>query len=126
MALNPPGIAIAIVLGLLLLVGNLLAIFATRMAATGRMDRASMGGIRTSSTRLSDATWEAAHRAALPWVYVLNGIGAVGGVATMCLGLTVVPFLISCGISVACTATGAVTQLIVGERAASRVAEQAQ
>lgn len=123
-SLNPPGIAVAVVLGLLLVVGNLLAITATRMAATGRLDRAGMAGIRTSSTRLSEATWLGAHRAALPWVLVCNGAGALAGIVTMLLGTTVMPFLVATGTSVFFTAAGAISQMIVGERAAARIAER--
>lgn len=120
-SLNPPGIAVAVVLGLLLLVGNALSILATRMAVTGRLDRSSMGGIRTSSTRFSDESWTAAHRAALPWVTVCNGLGGTLGAVTMWLGLTVTPFLVTVGVAVLATVVGAVAQLIVGERAAARV-----
>ena len=125
-SLNPPGIAVAVVLGLLLLVGNALSILATRMAVTGRLDRSSMGGIRTSSTRFSDESWTAAHRAALPWVTVCNGLGGALGVVTMWLGLTVTPFLVTVGVAVFATVVGAVAQLIVGERAAARVVRAGQ
>ena len=125
-SLNPPGIAVAVVLGLLLLVGNALSILATRMAVTGRLDRSSMGGIRTSSTRFSDESWTAAHRAALPWVTVCNGLGGVLGVVTMWLGLTVTPFLVTVGVAVFATVVGAVAQLIVGERAAARAVRTGQ
>lgn len=119
--LSPPGIAVAVVLGLLLVVGNALAITATRLAATGRMDRASMGGIRTPTTRFSDAAWLGAHQAALPWVLVCNGAGAALGAAGMFLGTTVTPFLYVMSAAVLFTLVGAVSQLIVGERAASRI-----
>jgi hypothetical protein len=94
-SLQAPGIALAIILGLMLAGGNFTAIAAIRLVIVGRIDANSLGGIRTNATRASDAAWLAAHEAAWPWALVLNGLGMIAGIATMFLGTTVVPFLVA-------------------------------
>lgn len=122
--MQAPGVAMAIILGLMLVIGNFTSLAAIRLAIAGRIDPSTLGGIRTNATRASDEAWRAAHEAAWPWALVLNGLGLIAGIATMFLGTTVTPFLVAGGTSVICTAIGAVGQIIIGHRAAQRVLER--
>lgn len=119
-SLQAPGMGIAFVLGLILVVGNATAILSIRLAISGRITADTMAGIRTNATRATPASWATAHRAALPWATVLNGLGAVGGVAVMVTGATVLPFLTSAAFAIVFTIAGALAQIIVGHRAALR------
>ncbi|SJM64274.1 hypothetical protein FM112_10015 [Gulosibacter sp. 10] len=111
----------AIILGAILFFGNLMAIYAVRAAIDGRITPHTMAGIRTNATRANAETWEVAHRAARPWAFTLNGLGAVAALGVMALGSTVGPFLTAASCSVVFTLAGAISQLIVGHRAAARV-----
>lgn len=119
-SLQAPGMGVAFVLGLILVLGNATAILSIRLAIAGRITAETMAGIRTNATRATAASWEAAHRAALPWATILNGLGAVGGVAVMVTGTTVLPFLTSAAFAIIFTIAGALAQIIVGHRAALR------
>lgn len=122
MELQAPGVGMGIILGMILLIGNVLALFAMRAAAVGEITAdSSFAGIRTAAARSTDAAWCAAHEAAWPWSQRLNGVAAVGAIATAALGATVWPFLIAAGATVALTVAGALTTLVVGDRAARRV-----
>lgn len=60
---------------LLLCTAGLLAWVGAR-AATGRLPRSRGVGVRTPRTLASETSWQAAHRAAGPWL--VAGAGAVG------------------------------------------------
>ncbi|KAB1642208.1 SdpI family protein [Gulosibacter chungangensis] len=120
-SLQAPGVGIAFVLGLILVLGNFTAILSIRLAVLGRIAPDTMAGIRTNATRATPDSWDAAHRAAWPWALVLNGLAAIGGVAVMATGSTVTPFLTAAGFAVIFTIAGALAQIIVGHRAATRV-----
>ena len=121
MDLQAPGLGMGLLLGAILVVGNVLALVSVRAAINGVMSPDTYGGIRTAATRSSDAAWLAAHEAAWPWALGLNGLAAAAGIVTACLGTTVAPFLIAAGTAVIATASGAIAQLVVGHRAAKRV-----
>lgn len=110
-----------LLLGAILVVGNVLALVSIRAALSGVMSPDTYGGIRTAATRSSDAAWRAAHEAAWPWALALHGLAIITGVAAASLGTTVVPFLIAAGTAVLATAAGAIAQLVTGHRAAKRV-----
>lgn len=114
----------AFVLGLILVLGNLTSILSIRLAVQGRVTPDTMAGIRTNATRANAETWSAAHRAAWPWALVLNGLGALGGIAVMVTGATVTPFLAAAACSILFTIAGALAQIIVGHRAATRVLDR--
>lgn len=116
----------AVILGVMLLFGNLIALYAVRAAIQGRITPETMAGIRTNATRATPAAWEAAHRAAWPWALPLNGLGAVGGIAVMVTGTSVAPFLAAAGFAIVCTIAGALAQVIVGHRAATRELDRAR
>ncbi len=122
--LQAPGIAMSIILGLMLVVGNFTALAAIRLAISGRILPGTLGGIRTNATRASNEAWHAAHEAAWPWALVCNGLGMIAGIATMVLGNTVLPFLVAGGTAVICTAIGALGQIVIGHRAAQRTLER--
>ena len=122
MELQAPGIGMGIILGMILLIGNVLAMFAMRAAAIGEITAdTGFAGIRTAAVRSTPATWRAAHEAAWPWSQRLNGAAAVAAIATAALGATVAPFLIAASAAVALTVAAALTTLVVGHRAAQRV-----
>lgn len=112
---------VAFVLGLIIALGNLMSILSIRLAMQGRITADTMAGIRTNATRATPESWEAAHRAAWPFALVLNGLGAIGGLAVMSTGTTVAPFLFAAAFAVLVTIAGALTQIFVGHRAATRV-----
>lgn len=119
--LQAPGVGLGLILGMILLIGNVLAMYAMRAAAVGAITPdTSFAGIRTAAARSTDASWRAAHEAAWPWSKGLNGAAAVAAVVTAALGATVVPFLVAAGTAVLLTVAGALTTLIVGDRAARR------
>lgn len=118
--LNAPGIGMSLVLGAILVIGNIFSLMMIHFAKRGEITPDGYGGIRTSATRASDAAWDAAHTAAWPWARALNGAGILFGAATMALGNTVTPFLVAAGAAIAFTAAGAITQMVVGHRAAQR------
>ncbi len=60
--------------------------FSTRAAARGALPRGTGIGIRTAITQHSDASWVAAHRAALPCASVISVIAAVLGLALVVAG----------------------------------------
>ncbi|MDJ1371381.1 SdpI family protein [Gulosibacter molinativorax] len=120
-SLQAPGFGIAFILGLILVLGNVMAITSIRLAMQGRITPDTMAGIRTNATRATPETWDAAHTAAWPWALVLNGLGAIGSIAVMVTGNSVGPFLAAAGFTVVCTIAGALAQIIVGHRAATRV-----
>ncbi|NLT25938.1 MAG: hypothetical protein GXX90_04710 [Microbacteriaceae bacterium] len=122
MELQAPGIGMGIILGMILLIGNVLALYAMRAAAAGEITPdSSFAGIRTAAVRSTDATWRAAHEAAWPWSQRLNGAAALGAIVTATLGATVAPFLIAAGATIALTIAGAITTLVVGDRTAREV-----
>lgn len=121
MGLVAPGLTMGILLGAIMVFGNVLSLVSVRAALSGQITPDTYGGIRTAATRSSDAAWYAAHEAAWPWARALNGAAIVFGIATMCLGLTVAPFLVCAALAAALTIAGAVAQIVVGHRAAQRV-----
>lgn len=119
--MQPPGVALAVVLGLMLVVGNALAIAGIWLAVTGHIGPDSLGGIRTNATRASEAAWRAAHRAALPVRLVGNGLALGCGVGVMFAGNTVMPFLVLVAVAVVLAALAMLGGVLVGHRAALRV-----
>lgn len=111
-ALHPPPFASALLVAVILLVGNLVVILMMHLCANGTIPRGGLAGIRTGATTSSDAAWEAGHRAARPVAQVGNGIAAVLAAATLALSGTVAPYLVVLGaavvVSLASVAIGAV------------------
>lgn len=68
-----------IVLGLLVAGSALVCYFSVSLPASGRVERGGLVGLRTPSTKRSDATWLAAHRAALPLTTGASGIALFFG-----------------------------------------------
>lgn len=111
----------SLLLAAIIVVGNTLVLIAVRGSATGRFGPYSgLLGVRTAATRSSEAAWQAAHRAAWPWTLGCNGVALVAAALGGALGNTVAPFLACMGLSVAAMIAGAITQLVVGHRAAQR------
>lgn len=119
-SLQAPGIGVAFILGLILVLGNVIAIVSVRLAVQGRISADTMAGIRTTATRATPESWHAAHSAAWPWTLVLNGLAAIGGLAVMVTGSTVAPFLTAAAFAILFTVAGAIAQISVGHRAATR------
>lgn len=117
---QPPPIGSAILVAVLLVVGNLLVILMMHLCASGSIARGGLAGIRTGATRASDAAWEAGHRAARPIAQVGNGLGAVLGAASLLVANTVLPYLSVLGASVAVSLGSVVMAVIVAHRAANR------
>jgi uncharacterized membrane protein len=110
----PVGVAWSLAL-LLLATGALLGWVGVR-AATGRLARNGLLGVRTPQTLASDRAWDAAHRVAGPWLVAGGAAVAAPGLVllarpTNALGSLVV--LVGCGLLVSLVAVGT----ILGHRA---------
>lgn len=77
-----PWSAIAVLTPTLVGAGWLIA-WIGRRAATGRLDRNWIAGIRTSATLASDEAWEAAHRVAGTMLVWAGAASAVSGLALL-------------------------------------------
>ncbi|KAB1662547.1 hypothetical protein F8O01_00960 [Pseudoclavibacter chungangensis] len=115
-----PPIGSAILVAILLIVGNAIVILTVRLCASGRILPGGLAGIRTAATRSSDAAWIAGHRAARPVADIGQGLGAVAGAVTLVVSGTVVPYLVTLGITIVLTLGSVVTGAIVADRAARR------
>lgn len=115
---QPPPFASALIVAILLIVGNGIVILMTTMCARGAITRGGLAGIRTGATRYSDAAWTAGHVAALPIARIGNGLGMVAAASTMLLSTTVVPYLWALGITVVVTLGSVVASAVVAHRAA--------
>lgn len=118
--LQPPPFASALLVAVLLSVGNLVMLLTVRLAVNGSLPPGLLAGYRTAATRSSDAAWIAAHRAALP----VNRLGAVAGAllaaGTLPLAGTPVPYLLALALTVLVTLGHAVIGLVLAQRAAKR------
>ncbi|MDY0913695.1 hypothetical protein GTU73_01720 [Rathayibacter sp. VKM Ac-2804] len=106
-----------IVLGLVMLGSGVLVLWAARAAASGRLGRNQVAGIRTASTLASDAAWLAAHRRAERSTLaagVCAIVSAVPAVLPVPIGAVLVSVLVGCLAILGFVVHGAV----VGGRAA--------
>lgn len=118
---QPPPIASAILVAILLVVGNLLVILMLTLCANGTIMRGGLAGIRTGATRSSDEAWLGGHIAARPIAQIGNGVGAVLGAATLLVSHTVGPYLSVLGATVVVTLGAVVVASVVAHRAARRI-----
>lgn len=121
-----PPIGSAILVAVLLVLGNLIVILMITMCANGTITRGGLAGIRTGATRMSDAAWSVGHIAARPVAQVGNGLGAVIGAASLFASNTVVPYLVMLGIAVVVTLGSVLVASIVAHRAATRELDDAR
>lgn len=121
---QPPPFASALLVAIILIVGNLIVILMMHLCASGTIPRGGLAGIRTGATRSSDAAWEAGHLAARPISQVGNGVAAVLAATSLVLSSTVVPYLLALGAAVAVSLASVVIAAVVAHRAANRVLEE--
>lgn len=75
--------AAALTLAVVLALAGLVVPLVTRLAASGRLPRNAVAGIRTEDTRVSSRAWQAAHAAAVSstdlagLVFLLSAVAAV-------------------------------------------------
>lgn len=117
---QPPPFLSALLVAVILILGNLLVVLMTHLCANGTIPRGGLAGIRTAATRSSDAAWEAGHVAARPVAQIGNGLAAVLAASTLTLATTVVPYLAVLGAAVVCSLGSVVTAIFVAHRAANR------
>lgn len=118
---QPPPFVSALLVAVILTVGNLLVILMVHLCANGTIPRGGLAGIRTAATRSSDAAWETGHRAARPVMDVGNGLAAVLGAGTLFVANTVVPYLIMLGAAAILSLVSVVVSWVVAHRAADRI-----
>ena len=117
---QPPPLGSAILVAILLVVGNAIVILMVHLCANGTIRPGGLAGIRTAATRSSDAAWMAGHRAARPGTDAVNGLAAVVAAATLFVASTVVPYLVALGFAIVLTLLGVVVNGIVADRAARK------
>lgn len=71
-------------LGLLIVAFAVVCYLAVALPASGRVRRGGLVGLRTPSTKRSDAAWLAAHRAALPLTTAVTTATGLYGVVVAC------------------------------------------
>lgn len=71
-------------LGLLITVFAVVSYLAVSLPASGRIPRGGLVGLRTPSTKRSDAAWLAAHRAALPLTTGVTLVTGLYGIVVAC------------------------------------------
>lgn len=114
-------LGVRLLMAFIMIAVGILLVATARAAATGRLGRNAIAGIRTASTMASDEAWRAAHqRAERPTV----AAGVAAGVTGLVALVAPVPgpwlsavALIGCGVMLGFVARGAV----VGGRAAREV-----
>ncbi|MGM1018259.1 MAG: SdpI family protein [Actinomycetota bacterium] len=115
-------LGVRIVLVVVMAGSGILLVWMARAAASGRLKRNAIAGIRIPSTMASDEAWLAAHiRAKRPtalagYVSIASGLVALLPVPVPVLGVTV---LVACGAMLVLTLYGA----RVGGRAAAEIAK---
>lgn len=119
-AFQAPPLISAILLTLILAVGNALALFQVHLGATGRLPFTGIAGIKTPATRESQAAWEAGHRAAWPWALAGNGGAILAAVAMLFAKDSAAPWLLALGAAILLAGIGVVGGLIAAHRAAKR------
>lgn len=118
---QPPPLASAVLVAIILVVGNAIVMAMIRLCANGTILPGGLAGIRTAATRSSDAAWIAGHRAARPLTDLGNGLGIVLAVATVFAASTVIPYLVLLGLTIVATLGTVVASAFVADRAARRV-----
>lgn len=100
----------------------LVTVPSTYLAASGKLKRNGMVGLRIPSTMASDAAWRAGHRAAVPimWLTVPVAIAASVGVATIHPGPQPTAVLLL-GLAVLVMGVIAIVATFVAGKAARRV-----
>lgn len=76
-------IGLRITLCLTFVIAGIAITWTSRAAATGRLGRNSLAGIRTPTTMHSDETWSAAHGASRPWTDIGGGLAIVAGLSAL-------------------------------------------
>ncbi|WP_420881550.1 SdpI family protein [Rhodococcus sp. (in: high G+C Gram-positive bacteria)] len=72
-------IGLRITLCLTFVIAGIAIAWTSRAAASGRLGRNSLAGIRTPTTMHSDETWSAAHRASRTWTDIGGGLSIAIG-----------------------------------------------
>ena len=104
---------------------GLMLIWMARAAASGKLKRNSIAGIRTSKTMASEEAWRAAHVRTKTHTMIAGAVSLIGGVIALLpigIGLMMFAVMVATGITFGLVTYAA----IVGGRAADEVATPAE
>lgn len=91
-----------VVVGAVLILSGLLVAVVGRRAATGRLGRNHLAGIRTKRSMADDASWRAVHLAAEPWMLAAGMALVLAGAAAAAIRSDAVLAAVSVGGAVLC------------------------
>lgn len=114
------------VIGLLIAAFAVVCYLSVLLPASGRIARGGLVGLRTPSTKRSDAAWLAAHQAALP---LTTGVAAITSFLGILIALEVMPLDLSpevaALVALAIAVSGLLMATVIADRAARATTKMA-
>ena len=111
----------ALLIGGALIAGSILVAVVNNRAVQGRLGPNHVAGMRTKATMSSPEAWQAAHKAAKPWVQFGTMAGFVSGVAVIALSSSATALLAVLAVGVVLSFGAVVAGAVVADREAKRV-----